>query len=250
MAQTRALVQALKQALKSRGVTYAEVARALAMSEASIKRLFATQTFTLDRLDRICALLGLEITDLAQMVEHDQERVRRLTLVQERELVAEPRLLLVAVHAINHWTLAEIVATYSITKLECIRHLAHLDRLRIIDLLPDNRIRVLVARDFAWIPEGPIQKHFREELQTDFFASPFDGRGELLAFVPAMLSRASNATLQNHIRRLCAELSELHNQDVALPLPERFGTSLLVALRPWAPDAFKKLRRGPGDTTF
>jgi DNA-binding Xre family transcriptional regulator len=249
MAQTRALVQALKQVLKGRGVTYAEVARTLQMSEASIKRLFATQTFTLERLDRICALLGIEITDLAKMVEEDQERITRLTLVQERELVADPRLLLVAVHAINHWTLGEIVATYEITKVECIRHLAHLDRLGIIDLMPDNRIRVLVARDFAWIPDGPIQKHFRGELEADFFASAFDARGETLAFIPGMLSRASNAALQGHIRRLCAEFTELHNQDVALPLPERFGTSLLVALRPWAPGAFKKLRRERGETS-
>jgi hypothetical protein len=28
-----------------------------------------------------------------------------------------------------------------------------------------------------------------------------------------------------------------------VPFPERLGTSLLVALRPWAPEGFKKLRR-------
>jgi len=40
-----------------------------------------------------------------------------------------------------------------------------------------------------------------------------------------------------------SEFTELHNQDSDLPLSERFGTSLLIALRPWAPGVFKKLQR-------
>jgi transcriptional regulator with XRE-family HTH domain len=250
MAQTRALVAALKQTLKSRGMTYADVARGLEMSEASVKRVFARQTFTLQRLDHICELLGIEITDLGRLVELESERVTQLTRKQEAELVADPRLLLVAVHAINHWSLDEIVARYTLSRAQCIRYLVHLDRLRIVDLLPDNRIKVRVARNFSWLPDGPIQKHFGAQVQTDFFASPFDGKGERLAFVSGMLSRSSNAVIQHHLDRLTATFSELHNQDIGLPLAERFGTSLLVALRPWLPAIFRKLQRAPARKKF
>jgi len=250
MAQTRALVAALKQVLKSRDLTYADIARGLGMSEASVKRVFAKQTFTLRRLDAICELLGIEITDLGRLVEHESERLSRLTVKQEAQLVSDPKLLLVAVHAINHWTLDDIVSTYAISKVECIRLLARLDRLRIIDLLPDNRIRVRVARGFAWLPDGPIMRYFGAQVRSDFFASSFDGKGERLAFVSGMLSRTSNAVIQHHVGRLSAEFTELHNQDARLPLAERYGTSLLVALRPWAPAAFRKLRRKPTEKVF
>jgi len=250
MAQTRALIAALKQLLKSRGMTYADVARGLAMSEASVKRVFAKQTFTLRRLDGICELLGIEITDLGRMVEHDAERVSQLTIKQEAQLVSDPKLLLVAVHAINHWAFDDIVSTYAISKTECIRFLARLDRLRVIDLLPDNRIRVRVARNFAWLPDGPIMRYFGAQVQADFFTSRFDSRGERLAFVSGMLSRTSNAVVQHHINRLTAEFTELHNHDARLPLSERFGTSLLVAVRPWLPEVFRKLRRNPVDKAF
>lgn len=250
MAQTRALVAALKQTLKSRGITYADVARGLRISEASVKRVFARQTFTLQRLDRVCEFLGIEITDLGRLVEHESERLTRLTKRQEAELVADPRLLLVAVHAINHWSLEEIVATYEVSRVQCVRYLAHLDRLRIIDLLPDNRIKVRVARNFSWLPDGPIQKHFGAEVQKDFFASPFDGKGERLAFVSGMLSRSSNAVIQHHLNRLTATFSDLHNQDIGVPLAERFGTSLLIALRPWLPVIFRKLQREPTQKKF
>ena len=60
-----------------------------------------------------------------------------------------------------------------------------------------------------------------------------------------MLSRTSNAVVQHHISRVTAEFADLHNQDAGLPLTERFGTSLLVALRPWAPEIFRTLQRKP-----
>jgi transcriptional regulator with XRE-family HTH domain len=250
MAQARALIDALKQVLKSRRITYAQVARRLSMSEASVKRVFAKQRFTLDRLDKICGVLGIEITDLAKIVEHEAERVDQLTLEQESEIAADPKLMLVAVNALNHWTLDEMVDRYAISKTEGIRLLARLDRLRIIDLLPNNRIRVIVGRNFSWRPDGPLLRYFRDQLEANFFGSRFDGKGERLAFVSGMLSRNSNAVIQQHMRRLEAEFTELHNQDAELPLDERFGTSLLIAMRPWVPETFKTMQRKAGQKVF
>ena len=245
MAQQAALVGALKEALKARGMTYAGVAKGLGLSEASVKRVFAAGSFTLERLDRICELIGIEITDLARMVRQEGEDPAQLSWAQEEQLVADPKLLLVAIHAVNHWTFDEIVATYTLSKTECIRLLARLDKLGIVDLLPNNKIRLRVTQNFSWLPGGPIQQYFRARVQNDFLQSRFDQSGELMMFVSGMLSRSSNAAIQSRIRRLAAELAEQHHQDLALPLAERFGTSLILAIRPWAPESFKRLQRKP-----
>jgi hypothetical protein len=162
---------------------------------------------------------------------------------QEKELVSDPKLLLVGVHALNNWTIDEIVETYALSKSECIRQLARLDRLGIIDLLPNNKIRVRVTQNFSWLPDGPIQQYFHARVQDDFFRSHFDGAGELMLFVSGMLSRPSLSALQSRLRKLRAEFSELHHQDLELPLAERFGTSMLLAVRPWTPDSFKRFQR-------
>ena len=107
-----------------------------------------------------------------------------------------------------------------------------------------------VGRNFAWLPDGPFRRHFRAQLEANFFESRFDGRGEHLAFVNGMLSRNSNAVIQHHMRRLEAEFTELHNQDVGLPLEERFGSSIFIAMPPWVPDVFKKLQRKPTHKQF
>jgi DNA-binding Xre family transcriptional regulator len=244
MAQAEALIVALKSVLKARGITYARLAKGLGLSEASVKRVFAARSFTLERIDQICALLGIEITDLARMVSHETEKPSQLSVAQENELVSNPRLLLVAVHVLNHWTLDEIIETYAFSKAECIRLLARLDKLGLIDLLPNNRVHLRVARNFSWLPGGPIQQYFRAQLQNDFFRSRFDQSGEKMIFVTGMLSRSSNAVIQNQLRRLGTEFSELHHQDLELPFSDRIGTSLILAVRPWTPESFKGFQKG------
>jgi transcriptional regulator with XRE-family HTH domain len=243
MAQTSGLVRALKQALKARGTTYAQVARSIGMSEASVKRMFSREDFTLKRFDEICRLAGVEIADLARAAEARRREISRLTLEQEREIVGNRKLLLAAVCALNHWTFEQILARYALTEAELVRLLARLDRLAFIELLPGNRIRLLVSRTFSWLPDGPIQQFFKTQAQHEYFQSRFDGEGELMLFVSAMLSRASAAAMTERLKRVANDFAELHNDDLALPLEQRFGHSLLVALRPWNMRAFRELER-------
>lgn len=243
MSQTQQLVGALKQLLRARGYTYAQVADHLGLSEASVKRQFSQQRFTLDGIEAICTLLGIDFIDLAQAAERDQPRVHQLAVAQEEALLASPRLLLTAVCVLNHWTLADIVAAYRISEPECIQALLQLDKLGMIRLLPENRVRLRVARDFAWLPDGPIQRFFRSRMLPEFLDGSFGGNGEHLRFQHAMLSTAANRQLAQRLDRLMQEFAELHEDSLDAPLAEREGTGLLVAVRSWEPALFAELRR-------
>lgn len=250
MTQTTALLRTLKRALKAHGITYAQVGLALNLSEASVKRQFSGQRFTLERLERIAALLGCDFADLIQLMQAEAPVVRHLTAAQEAELVADMRLLLVAICMLNHWRFEDVLATYALDEHEGLRLLVRLDRLGLIELLPGNRVRLKVARDFHWLPDGPIERFFRAQVKDDFFRVRFEGPGELLLFANGMLSRSANAQLQQRLRRVAAEFADLHAADASLPLSERFGTSLLLALRPWELAAFEALRRKPDERQF
>lgn len=246
MAQAESLVNALKNVLKARGVTYAQLAKGLDLSEASVKRVFAERSFTLERLDQICGLLEMQISDLARMVAEDNPAPAHLTREQEKKLVSDPKLLLVAVHVLNRWTPEQIVDAYQLPRTELIRLLTQLDKLGIIDLLPNDRIRLRMAPDFSWLPAGPIQQYFRDQLRNDFFNSHFDQSGEKMLMISGMLSEESNAELQRRMARLAKEFLKAHRQDLALPLERRHGNALIVAMRPWIPDSFKRLKRQDG----
>ena len=250
MSQTLALVQALKRALRAKGITYAAVAAQLDLSENSVKRLFATSGFSLARLEQVCAMADMEISDLVQSMQEDARRIEMLSEEQEREVAGDIKLLLVAICVLNRWSAQEILATYKLTEPECIQLLAKLDRLKIIELLPKNRVKIIVAKNFKWRPNGPIQQFFQATVQPDFFDSKFQQPGEKLLFRNGMLARGSNAIMMKKLERLAAEFDELHDADIGLPLAERFGTGLVLAVRAWEFSAFETLRRQPDDKVF
>ena len=250
MSQIGPLLATLKRELKARDITYADAAARLDRSESSIKRLFSESRLSLDRLEQLCQLVGWEISDLVQKMAEERKRIDMLTEEQEREVADDPRLLLVAICALNQWTFDEIIQTYDVSEHECIQLLARLDRLKLIDLLPHNRFRLVVSSEFRWIPNGPIQRFFRREVQPAFMKSIFSGPGEKLLFQSGMLSRNSNATMARKMEKLVAEFNELHEEDAGLPLDDRFGSSILVALRPWEFSYFREMRRHPDEKTF
>jgi len=57
--QRTQLINALKQTLRAQKVTYADVARRLHLSVASVKRIFHRGDLSLSRLEAICDLVGL-----------------------------------------------------------------------------------------------------------------------------------------------------------------------------------------------
>lgn len=243
MAQSEALVKTLKQALKARGLTYAKVAAGIKLSEASVKRMFASGHISLQRLDRICALVEIELTDLLRLHEESQHRISHLEEEQEKELVRDPRRLLVAICVRGGWSVADIVEHYDIAETECIRHLAALDRFRIIELLPGNRIRLRVAKDFRWLPHGPIELFFREQAQTEFLGGRFDGEGRYRRYLSGMLSEGSRQLILRKLDELSREFASHHQQDLALPLEKRMNVGLMFAYRPWEFSLFRKMRR-------
>ena len=245
MAHTAALVEVLKRELRSRGVTYADLAAKLKLSEASVKRMFSRRDFTLKRLDEICRSAQIEFAELARAVVRDDTLLSHLSYEQEQEIVSDRKLFLVAVCALNYVTFDQIVETYDITPAECVQLLSKLDRLKFIELLPGNRIKLLVSRTFSWLPDGPIQRFFNNQAHNEFFRSRFNRPDEFMLVVNGMLSTTSSADIVNRLKRITREFSDLHNDDSRLPLGERSPMTLLVAVRHWQLQAFAELRRGP-----
>jgi len=245
MAQTTALINTLKRTLKAHGKTYADVGQALELSEASVKRLFSQEDFSLERLDRICQLIGIEISELVELMNAEQRQLDQLTVEQEQELVDDKTLLAVAICALNKWTMDEIVAQYDITEGQCFQKLARLDKLKLIDLLPHNRIKVRIAPDFRWRENGPIQKLFQQRLGDEFLHGRFKGEDETLIVLNGMLSRHNVAELKSKLRRLAWEFNVANREDSSLPLAERHGVTAVLAVRGWQYGLFHPLRNPP-----
>jgi len=237
------LVATIKRQLKAQGLTYKDVGRALKLSEASVKRVFANERFTVTRLAHVSQLLGFTLAELLHESTSSLPQLDTLTREQEAQLVSDDKLLLVAVCSLNHWSLAQMLEVYRITQLEAVKRLRILDRMGIIELLPGDRIRRRAKRDFDWIPDGPIRTYFAKQGLNDFLEGPFDPEEESLDFVHGMLTHAAQAELKLELRRLRSKLVALHEQSVPASLADKDGIGLLLAIRRWEPMAFRRIRR-------
>jgi len=239
--QTSALMQTLKRQLKSQGKTYQDVAIHLGLSEVSIKRLFNEGQISVSRLECICDYIDLSLIELMQLTDFEQTKIHCLSAEQEREIVADLLLLLVSICIVNGYTFDEILNQYDISDTECIRKLAILDRIKIIELLPNNRIKLKISANFSWLANGPIQQFFQQCVKEEFFHCRFNQTTEKLQVINGLLSAASNAEIQKSMQRLVSEFVELKKSDSDLAMEQKHGTTLVVAIRQWNSSLFKSL---------
>lgn len=245
MSTTADLVLALKKELKAAQMTYAQLAKALEMSESSVKRMLAKGDMPLSRIDSICRVLQIDFAELARHVADSQPQLDAMTLAQETAVVADRKLLLMAICVLGQWTLPQIVSTYRITEAEGIAYLAQLDRIGLIELRPGNRYRLRLAKTFRWRPQGPVMAYFRENAVLDYFGGAFDQPGESMLMVHGHIARHLAPNFVERIHRLANDFSQQHLQDQKLDAAQREGYTLVLAMRSWEFSAFTALRR-PG----
>ncbi len=236
------IIQALKKCLKQHQITYKQVAEWLDVSEHSVKRLLASNRLSIERLEIICQHLQIDFFDLAKVMEQ-QQRLVQLDVEQERIIVSDPQLLLITFCVINGYQFQEILSFYSITEHECIQQLATLDRFKIITLLPNNKIKRLIAPNFSWIPNGPIQQFFQKKVQDEFFQSTFASEHEQLICNNAMLKSSDVEALFAKLQKVNDDFTALGQANFSSDKSTLRGTTLVLAYRQWQPSLFDAYRK-------
>jgi len=247
MDETRQLVEALKRCLKMRGLTYRALGQRIGLSEASIKRLFSENSFTLKRLEQICRALEISLADLLRMTEQASRRATTLSLQQEKALASDPALLSYFYLLLNGWTEAEIRRGYEFSETQIRKLLARLIELELIESLPRGNHRLRVNRQILWRIDGPVRRAYERQVKTEFLQSDFAGRGDFFAWQPAELTAASIEVLRRKLAVLYREFLEMAELD-ASSTQRRSSTALLLAFRPWV-FSLVAVRRRRGATT-
>ncbi|WP_045404645.1 helix-turn-helix domain-containing protein [Vibrio jasicida] len=244
MSESHDLIKELKRQLKQSGLHYVDVAQHLELSEGSVKRLLAEGSqISLDRLERICQLIGLEMAELFKRAAAHNKGLESLTLEQEKQLVEDKGLLLIAVCVVNGYRFEQIIEQYTFDELELIQKLAQLDRLNIIDLLPGNKIRLRISPTFKWHTGGPIQRFFQQQVQEAFFQSYFSAEDEKLVMATGLMSLPTNKKMQQKLQKVIDEFYQICQSDDSLGMNEKHGTSLVIAMRRWTFPLFNPWER-------
>ncbi len=228
--------------LRGQKLTYAQVAHHLKLSLPTVKRMFSRGEFTLARFERICEMAGTTLPELAAAAGERTVPARTLTLAQERQLVADPALLLVTWLVLNRASMADITRDYRLDEQQVLRHLIRLDRMKVIELQPGNRVRLLINPHFSWRPGGPVQRYIHERMLRDFLASPFTGEDEQFWFHGGRLTDEAMTNLRRALQVAARECAAVVDADRRSRSP-RSGAAFVIALRRWGYSGFEPFER-------
>ena len=232
--ESKLLIAALKRCLKLRGVTYRDLALSINLSESSVKRLFASNNLSLRRFEQVCEVVGLSISDVGKMAREEDEiqDLHRLSIKQEQALADDVNLLIGFHLIINGWDFDRIYNAYDWSEPELIKIFTTLDKLKLISLLPENKVKALTAYNIRWRKDGAVRKRYEQLAFSELLNDRFIKEDQLLDFEVLELSPASISTLKRKMEMLLREVNDLATMDYSMKRG-KISTGILLAMRPW-----------------
>jgi DNA-binding Xre family transcriptional regulator len=236
------LFDALRVHLKARGMTYKQLADGLGLSEPTVKRIFASSDCSLSRLRDICQYLHIELEDLMKTTPKKRKLIEQLSIKQETELANNKKLFMIAICVMNLWFFEDMLTHLTIPKPECLALLHRLEKIGFIEMQPKNQYRLLVAKHFSWIVDGPLMRLVKG-VANDFFDHRFEAPGEVLKIINVRVSPQVRESLKARLEQIAQEYADQVVADSHLPLDERPLLSICIAARAWVPQFLRDLMR-------
>lgn len=232
MQQTTSFLAALKRCLKARGLTYADLARGLKLSEATVKRSFSLESMSLQRIEQILTLLDMTMFDVAKLAAAPTiDAPAQLSLDQEKALAASPRLFSFFHLLLFGVPMSAIVREYDISKEEAVRSVRQLEKLQLLETLPRDKVKMLVTKNLLWRPSGPLRQAFEQPIRERFLDNPFGGSQAYRKFATRRLSPTSQALMLRKLKRLVSDLDSLSEVDTLDGAEDVVVSGLFLAFR-------------------
>ena len=136
------ILKTLKTILKSKKLTYKILAEKIGISEAGIKKMFVSGDLTLSRLILICDLLHISLSDLIQASQNRTITQLKFNQQQINYFSKYPHYFSFFLKlCAEDGDTKDIVEKYQLTEKSTWKYLKKLDELKLIQLLPDNKVQ-------------------------------------------------------------------------------------------------------------
>jgi DNA-binding Xre family transcriptional regulator len=242
MAEREQLLIELKQVLRRKGLNYKDAARALELSEVSIKRIFSNKDVSLSRLEKLCDFAETDLAELIQLSEQKRDQLSEFSIAQEQEIVDDPRLLAVALYLLDRCPADTIMKLYNFSEPQMVSMLVKLEKIGVIELLPENRYRLRISRRFRWQRNGPLQRFFTEQVLAEYLSKGLSEEDNQFRFIWGLLTPESAEEFGRKMNRLIEEYVQITEHDLRVSPEHKSLTSLMVLFREgWTTDLLQRI---------
>lgn len=200
----------LKTSYRSKRIRYKDVAARLEVSEPTIKRYFSGRGLTLDTLERLCQVAGLKLSDLHELLAADTAPANgRLTLAQEQGLTRDLFAAFVLYLLRSGWKAQDIAEEFALSEERMFKLLRMLEKLKLLDILAQNKVRLRVNENPDWLPDGPIRRAFDRSMHAAFQNVDYHSPSTLWELETIKVSPGALKRLKAAIDAFAKEVREL-----------------------------------------
>lgn len=194
------LVGEIRRLLKERKKTYRDLAKFLKISESSVKKQFISADCSLSRLNLICQFLEMEINDLL-VARKVQPKTMNFTEAQEKFLVENEKHLHVYWKLVyEEWTPEEIKKEFGISEAVMFKYLRELDRHKLLELLPDGKVRHPEMKMVFWRNKGELINIVKNKWSIDMIRKVNEEKGPGINHLAVRLYMLRAETQQEFVK--------------------------------------------------
>lgn len=157
----------IKTRARSLGITQTDLAYELGVSIGTIKRWYSGKGLTLAAVDSLSKCLSMSLTEIFSMVENTKQTFS-YSRKQESAFVQKPELLAYFDYLLRGKSVKELSIKFSMSDKKTTQVLLGLDKLDLIELHENNKVKILKEGEPVWTKNGPLAKAFKKEIINDF----------------------------------------------------------------------------------
>jgi len=235
VSESSKLIDELKTELKRQNLTYRDLAKRLDLSEASVKRLFSEESFSLGRFAQACEAIGTSIGTMAKAVYNAQNADEAHLTLEQEEYLASDSLAFSAFHMLLLGASAEkIKIKLALDPPKLNRILIALDKIRVIDLHPENIVRLRTPRLIKWNNDGPLMHKYWKKIHAAYFKDGFVGQFTFNRFLTGLISERTASAIQERLQKLTTEIEDMWEWDLkSKSETERKNFGVLLSSKLW-----------------
>ena len=230
--QRESLFDVLRQAIKVRGLSYANLASNMGVSEVTIKRLFADKDCKLSRLMQLCQAAGISFAELVEMQQRRQNPATYLSLDTEKRLAAKPVLFTFLVLLISRFDATSQSDRWGISEATYYQYLRELEKLGIVSVGNNNNFSYTVPLPIRWRLDGPLadiiidanSNYLRHALEQDHSGD------YAVALTSRLMSAHSAQAIKQGLQELQQQFDYLATQDQLFFEPSKLELHKLVGV--------------------
>ncbi len=226
MSNLKSLKDFIKFKLKERQMTYKDLAKALNVSEVTVKRWLSSADISLRTLEQIGQILEFDLFGLLKSDFAKRSNYKYYTESQEQFLASHPLAFFIFIKLAFNFKVAEILAMAQISEAILLKQIKLLEKARLLERWPGDKIKFKLKGIFRAQSDGPLMKKYHpliaSGLMKHFSGSKYRQRIEYPEFPDCSLFRPTELYLsRSSAFNLTQELNQTLGKYARLGVSEK-----------------------------